>query len=69
MTMRNKKESTPGAAFAVRHRANIVSTRYSNKTQPIQRDKLPPVTPIADWLKDSGATAHMTHCSDDFNGD
>jgi transposase InsO family protein len=68
MTMMNKKESTPGAAFAVRHRANIVTTRNSNQTQPTQRDNLPPVTSIADWLIDSGATAHMTHYIDDFNG-
>jgi hypothetical protein len=69
MTMRNKNESTPGAAFAVRHRANVASTRNNTKTQPMQRDSLPPVTSIADWLIDSGATAHMTHCIDDFNGD
>jgi hypothetical protein len=73
MTMRNKKESNQGAAFAVRHRANMTTTKANSQalqdlTQPRTHEKSPPVTSIADWLIDSGATAHMTHCIDDFHG-
>jgi hypothetical protein len=73
MTHYQNKKTNDGA-FAVRHRANIATTRDNNKThqdptKPRTLGNSPPVTSIADWLIDSGATAHMTHCIDDFNGE
>jgi hypothetical protein len=41
MTMRSKNESTPGATFAVRHRANVASTRNNTKTEPMPDTDLP----------------------------
>jgi hypothetical protein len=50
VTMRNKKENIQGAAFAVRHRANITTTKnnsqtHQDSTKPRIQENLPPVPP------------------------
>jgi hypothetical protein len=41
MTMRNKKENTQGVAFAVRHRANMTTTKANRNTPRLDKTKTP----------------------------
>jgi transposase InsO family protein len=66
--MRNKK--TNETALATTHKAFVARARNINEFHRPQQHAtvIPNVISIHDWLIDSGATAHMTHSLDDFNG-
>jgi hypothetical protein len=71
--MESKKKDISETACTARHKAFMVRIGNNNAIQiqrahRIQPATIPPVTSIADWLIDSGATAHMTNCQLDFNG-
>jgi transposase InsO family protein len=71
--MKSKQKDISETACTARHKAfmarignnNVIQVQQAHRIQPAT---IPPVTSIADWLIDSGATAHMTNCQDDFNG-
>jgi hypothetical protein len=68
-----KRRNNGGLAFATTHQANVV-TQYipehstQANTATINENNRERTTCISDWLIDSGCTAHMSNCLEDFIG-
>ncbi len=62
----SRKKEIKGLAFATVHHANMVTPYQPDSNQPSQSTR--PITSINDWLIDSGCSAHMTKCMEDFIG-
>jgi hypothetical protein len=66
-----KRRNNGGLAFATTHQANVVTQhipKHSTQanTATINENNRERTTCISDWLIDSGCTAHMSTCLEDF---
>jgi hypothetical protein len=67
------KRRNGGLAFATTHQANVATLyvpEHSTQanTTTINENSHERTTSISDWLMDSGCTAHMSNCFEDFIG-